>query len=173
MTHNEIEELFKGHFRSAVFISQMIVNSKEVAEDIVQDVFVKLLDIDIKSGGSVVTLLYTSVKNASIDYTRTKAIRINEPIINAHIPDNTNYELSSEEIEYADKLRRVILSIEALPEQSRNVVKLICLNHYSYSDTADKLGISVSTVKTHMYRSFKIMRKHLLDIATMAITLLH
>ena len=40
----DFEILFRTHFRSAVLISQMIVSSKEVAEDIVQEVFIRMLD---------------------------------------------------------------------------------------------------------------------------------
>ena len=50
-------------------------------------------------------------------------------------------------------------AIERLPEQSRRVVKLICLNNYSYADAASELGVSLATIKTHMYRSIKSLRK--------------
>jgi len=39
------------------------------------------------------------------------------------------------------------------------VVKLICLNNYSYADAASELGVSLATIKTHMYRSIKSLRK--------------
>ncbi len=156
----EFESLFRSHFRSAVFIAEMIVCSAEAAEDIVQDVFIKMLDCDMAKIKSPARFLYMSVRNAAVDYCRSHVIRVRESVRTTDIPDDTNYDLDSEEIEYANNLRKLFNAIEELPARSRDVVRLICLENYSYSDAADKLGMSLSTVKTHMYRSFKTLRKY-------------
>ena len=49
--------------------------------------------------------------------------------------------------------------IEALPEQGRRIFKMICIEHKSYVETARLLSLSLHTVKTHMSRSFKALRK--------------
>ncbi len=161
MISREYEHLFKDHYRSSVYIAEMIVNSRVVAEDIVQDVFLKLLDKDFQKIDHLANFLYTSVRNASIDHCRLRVIRTKEGVDLAQIPDNTDYDLTAHELEYADDLRKLLDAIESLPTQSRNVVKMICVERYSYKDAAQKLDMSVATVKTHMYRSFKRLRSRL------------
>lgn len=158
----EFESLFRTHFRSAVFIAEMIVCSRPAAEDIVQDVFIKMLGRDMSAVKSPARFLYTSVRNAAVDYCRMHMIHIKENIRTADIPDNTNYDLDSEEIEYANNVRKLFHAIEQLPPRSRDVVRLICLENYSYQETADRLDMSLSTVKTHMYRSFVALRKYMM-----------
>ena len=158
----DFEILFRTHFRSAVLVSQMIVSSKEVAEDIVQDVFIRMLDgYETEELRSPARFLYSSVRNASVDYVRTHSIHLFEHVQNLDIPDNSACDVTPDEIEYANNLRKLINAIDNLPERARNVVKMVCLNKYSYSDAASQLGMTVSTVKTHMYRTFKFLRKHM------------
>ena len=75
------------------------------------------------------------------------------------IADEVNFDLSRDDVERANRLHRLYQAIERLSEQSRKVVKLICLNNYSYADAASELGVSLATIKTHMYRSIKALRK--------------
>ncbi len=161
MISREYERLFRSHYRSSVFVAEMIVNSRQAAEDIVQDVFVKLLDKNIQKIDSPANFLYMSVRNAAIDHCRRRVIRAKEGVDLSQIPDNTDYELTANELEYANDVKKLFGAIESLPLQSRNVVKMICVEKYSYKDAAKKLGMSVSTVKTHMYRSFKTLRNRL------------
>ena len=164
MITSEFEVLFRNHFRSCVFVAEMIVNSREIAEDIVQDVFIKILDKNIQKINSPANFLYVTVRNAAIDYCRTHAVRTrNDVDISdmANIPDDVSGDLAPGEYEHANNVRKLFNAIECLPTQSRNVVKLICLENYSYKDAAKKLGLSVATIKTHMYRSLKTLRSRL------------
>ncbi|MDR1414898.1 MAG: sigma-70 family RNA polymerase sigma factor [Odoribacteraceae bacterium] len=157
MVNRKIEELFKGHFHAAVYIAHKIVSSRHVAEDIVQDVFIKMLEIDIDALESPAKFLYTSVHNGAIDYMRRNS-RLSKSSLLPDVPDNDFPDNMVEEIEYAENLAKLLDAIEQLPGQSREVVKLVCLSDCSYNDAAARLGISLSTVKTHMYRSFKRLR---------------
>ena len=55
--------------------------------------------------------------------------------------------------------RNLYRRIEALPEQGRRIFRMICIEHKSYVETARLLSLSLHTVKTHMSRSFKALRK--------------
>lgn len=163
MIRAEFEIFFRIHFRSAVLIAQRIVISKDAAEDIVQDVFVRMLDSDFSKIKSPASFLYTSVRNASIDYIRVNTVRIFEQLSDDKVNDlGSNCDLGEDDAEYLTNLHNLSQAIERLPEQARAVVKLVCLDKYSYQQAADKMGVSVNTVKTHMYRSFKNMKKNLL-----------
>ena len=66
-----LEELFNAHFRSAAYVAEEIVHSKSAAEDIVQDVFVKLARVDLSKIDSPTKYLYRCVRNAALDYEYT------------------------------------------------------------------------------------------------------
>lgn len=162
MITGEFELLFRHHFRSAVFIAEMIVCSRQAAEDIVQDVFIRMLGRDMSKVKAPASFLYTSVRNAAVDHCRAHMIHVKENLQAANIPDNTNYDLDSDEIEYANNLRKLFHAIEQLPPRSQEVIRLICLENHSYQQAADRLDMSLSTVKTHMYRSFLALRKYMM-----------
>lgn len=48
MISHSLEKLFNAHFRSAAYVAEEIVHSKSVAEDIVQEVFVRLARVDFR-----------------------------------------------------------------------------------------------------------------------------
>lgn len=155
-----LEELFNAHFRSAAYVAEEIVHSKSAAEDIVQDVFVKLARMDLSKINSPTKYLYLCVRNTALDYASTHRLRRWEELNGKEvIADEVNFDLSRDDVERANQLHRLYQAIERLSEQSRKVVKLICLNNYSYADAASELGVSLATIKTHMYRSVKALRK--------------
>ena len=57
-----------------------------------------------------------------------------------------------------EKLRK---EIQRLPEKCREVFIAIVLEGLSYKEVADKLGVSVNTVKTHYARALKQLRDNL------------
>ena len=154
------KELFRVFYSTLVEFSMNYVGQQDVAEDIVQEVFVRLARVDFSKIDSPVKYLYRCVRNAALDYASTHTLRRWEELNGSElIADEVNFDLSRDDVERANRLHRLYQAIERLPEQSRRVVKLICLNNYSYADAASELGVSLATIKTHMYRSIKSLRK--------------
>lgn len=153
----EIEQLFKEHYRFYRMLSYSYVEKWDIAEDIVQDVFVKILG---KSDSSKILNLnayvHRAVKNNSIKYSsRTKKL---ESI------DEISWEIPNpEELQIEDGPTTAILqeSIKNLPLRCKNVFELCALDGYKYKSAADHLGVSVNTVKTQMKRAYKILRHDL------------
>lgn len=167
MSLSEVEKLFKEHFHCAVYTAQTIVSSKEVAEDIVQNVFIKMLDINTKEVKVPARFLYTCVRNAALDYSRTHAYSL-RAMTNFKMAGEIELEeeecfdyLPATEADKLSRLRRVFAAVEQLPPRTREVVKHIYFNERSYQETADMLGVSLATVKSHMYQSFKMLREKL------------
>lgn len=167
MTLTQVEALFKNHFRLAVYTAQQIVQSKEVAEDIVQNVFIKLLDIDTGDVKFPVGFLYTCVRNAALDYSRTHAYSLRAMssfrLLREHDrPDDEGFDLlPAEESERLQRLAPLFRAVEQLPPRTREVVRQVYFHERSYQETADLLGVSLSTVKSHMYQSFRLLRERL------------
>ena len=57
---------------------------------------------------------------------------------------------------------QLYMYIEQLPPEQKKVI-LMSIEGYSWDEIAEKLGISVNTVKTHKSRGFKSLRSKLQD----------
>lgn len=158
---SEYESLFRRHFKLAVLYAERIVGSTHEAEDLVQEVFITLLDVDLEQIHHRESYLYRCVRNAAID-------RLHKRM------KNRFYDINSQEfVRLADdsplpgadeqtlieQVGRIYHRIEELPEQGRRIFRMICIEHKSYVETARLLSLSLHTVKTHMARSFKTLRK--------------
>lgn len=174
MTYSKKYELiFKSYYRALVTFA-MSYTSPDEAEDIVQEIFVKMWSngtFNKLSDTSIKSYLYTSVRNRSIDVIRSKKRTGSEQIdlISGEVVvDNENIESATinfeEEMERIDKIRRVYCAIEALPEQCRKIFKKIYLEEKSYLEVAQEMGLSLNTVKVQMYRASIKMKDLLLFI---------
>lgn len=68
---SEYEALFRQHFRLATLYAERIVGSAHEAEDIVQEVFIALLDVDFSQIRQKESYLYRCVRNAALATTCT------------------------------------------------------------------------------------------------------
>lgn len=164
---SEYETLFRRHFRLAALYAERIVGSAHEAEDIVQEVFITLLDVDFSQIRQKESYLYRCVRNAALDHLHTRMknrfydINAVEPV---RLADQSEQVDEQAQIE---QLANLYNRIEALPEQGRRIFRMICIEHKSYVETARLLSLSLHTVKTHMSRSFKTLRKMSLFFSTL------
>ena len=151
---SEYEALFRQHFRLATLYAERIVGSAHEAEDIVQEVFIALLDVDFSQIRQKESYLYRCVRNAALDHLHA---RMKNRFYD--INSKETVRLAAEENAPGEQIAAIYRRIEALPEQGRRIFKMICIEHKSYVETARLLSLSLHTVKTHMSRSFKALRK--------------
>jgi len=135
-----------------------------MAEDAIQHVFVKIweyhenLDVSL----SLKNYLYTMTKNYILNQIRNNnnAIRHNYQMLqsgNVQI-----YEQSLQEVmENEEKLKLFYEAINRLPEQKRMICLMKLEDKFSNQDIADKMNISINTVKTHYAQALKILKKYL------------
>lgn len=158
---SEYEALFRQHFRLAVLYAERILGSVHEAEDVVQEVFIALLDVDLSQIRHRESYLYRCVRNAALDRLhrrmKTRVFDLNSQEI-VRLADESPIP-GAEEQALVEQIGRIYRRIEALPEQGRRIFKMICIEHKSYVETARLLSLSLHTVKTHMARSFKALRK--------------
>lgn len=162
-TKQNFEQLFHHYYEPLCRFAFSLVDSVEMAEEIVSDVFVKIWkkqeNLAIKT--SLRAYLFTSVRNQSIDYLRKAVRQRTQPAeICSSFP--SNYD-SPEERTISSELEVFIeAAIDALPPQGRKIFRLSRDNGMKYHEIADHLHISIKTVETHMGRSLKYLRERLL-----------
>lgn len=130
-----------------------------LAEDIVQQVFLKLWESRSLFVGSVHlrNYLYTMIKNLVLNEIRDNFSDMEK-----------NYAVIQNAPEFEDKLQSALEEkdlfqhfykiLAELPEQKRKVCLLKIRDNLSNQEVADKLHISVPTVKSHYSQAIKLLR---------------
>ncbi|WP_316817069.1 RNA polymerase sigma-70 factor [Pedobacter nyackensis] len=157
-------EFYVENFRKLILVSDKYVKSIPVAEEIVQNIFLKiwedkglLTEID-----SIKSYLYRSTTNASINH-----INREKSLEKHHL--KIAESLTAEEIDNLDEQNEMIVllykEIELLPEKCREVFKLSRLEGMKYKAIAVHLNISEKTVENHMGHALKVLRFRILNHA--------
>ena len=166
--HGAYEALFKEHYRPLCAFAFQYVKSSDDAEEVVQDLFVKLWQdrkkLNITS--SLKAYLFTAVRNRSLNainkLKRNEALSDEMVDIDQNLPTGQAGEVDEDEEEMRNA--RVRSAIEQLPEMRRKVFKMSRFDGLKYREIAEKLGISIKTVENQMGSALKTLRTELADM---------
>jgi RNA polymerase sigma-70 factor (ECF subfamily) len=139
-----------------------------MAEDAVQHVFVKLWENtkDIEIGINLKNYLYTMTKNYILNQIRDHKETISVYYVNSQkeIPDDNHFLQRIEEEQVSMALYQ---AIDSLPAQKKEVCRLKIEEDISNQEIADRMGISIHTVKSHYQESIKMIRNYFRKIKLM------
>ncbi|MFT3740207.1 MAG: RNA polymerase sigma-70 factor [Breznakibacter sp.] len=149
--------VFDLYYRHLVLFALRYMGDKDLAENIVQNVFVKLwekrtsLDVD-----SVKAYLIVSVKNqCRNELKHSKIVREYE----------SRQPMGEEEPEpdFPDPevLERINRAIEEMPEQRKRIFKMNRVDGMRYKEIAETLHISPKTVEVQIGKALKYLRDNL------------
>ena len=152
-----IQRLFDRYYRPLVLFADEFLKDRSAAEDLVQDFFVKLWEDDYLLKVTASTLgsyLYSAVRNRAISFLQKKDVLRNSQELGV-------IDISVDVVEDIDEERMdiVMKEVELLPERTRQVVERVMLRGLKYKEAAEELHISVNTLKTHLTRALKQLRK--------------
>ena len=144
-----------GLYRVAFYI----LESQPDAQDVVQDLFIKLWNTrdELDKVLNLKAYCTTLIKNLCIDRIR-KASK--EQIIEPQA-DISESRTIDEDLIAKDKLGRVMAAIERLPKGQRNVVKMYVLEDMSYDEISEKTGMSNLTLRVLLSNARKTLRKEI------------
>lgn len=166
-----IRELFEQHYTPLVLFAKGYVTDLDTAKDIVQEVFVALIESrqTFDSVDNLKAYLYSAVKNKCLKYIRHEEVkkRYTTYIQNEISVDEETYENRVLEEEVYSLL---LHEIKKLPEQCRKVYMLV-LEGKGNGEIAEQLHLSVETVKSHKQVGKKILYQQLKKIIPLYILL--
>lgn len=147
------------------------VRNREDAEDVVQEVFtVAYLSLDKFEGKSKLsTWLYSIALNKSKEFLRSKTRKKRFGIFtvlekeDSHlVPEGTiNYEHPGIQLENKERAAIFFEAIDKLAENQRTAYTLHKIDGMSYSEVAELMGTSVSSVESLMFRAKKRLKEFL------------
>ena len=156
--------LFINYYSVLVSFAMKYLESQDVAEDIVQDVFVKIWESREKLGeiDNLSAYLYQMVRFKSFNYLRAEKIRQDATKSFAEELD----EIEMNEYIKNETFRIVMQTLEDLPYGSRNVFSR-AIQGYSAKEIAEELGIAVETVKKQKQIARRILKEKLGNLFTL------
>ena len=155
---NNIKSIWKDYHSALLGFIRSRVNEPDVADDILQDVFIKVhAKIDsLKDNKRLKPWIYQITRNAIVDYYRTRKphVELPESLV---APEHDETEVIRQEIESC-----IMPLIEGLPEHYRTAMILSEINGLSQKAVAEKLNLSLSGAKSRIQRG-RYMLKNTLD----------
>jgi RNA polymerase sigma-70 factor (family 1) len=140
------------------------VKSKEIAEEIIQELFttiwVKRMDIAVEH--AFASYIFTAVKYMVFKYFRSEQVkRAYTDSAKAQYADLDNY--TEEAILFDELNNRFEAALKELPAKSGHVFRLSRKEHKSNKEIAQQLGITEKAVEYHITKALALLRVNLKD----------
>lgn len=155
-------EIYDRYHIQMFYIAKKYVKSPTLAEDAVQDVFIKLwekrLVLDEKK--SIKGFLFTILKNHVLNMIRDKKEQIISfsQVKEILLPKKN---VTEDEIIYQEYVDILEQGKKELSDRKREIFELKTVEGKTNSEVADRLGLNIRTVKTHYYLSSKFIKVYL------------
>ena len=154
-----LEKYFRWMYRPLCLYALNITESYEDSEDIVQQIFVELLEKAVAGSlevGDMKGYLYTVVRNRAVKYAKKNQEKVSVESA-MYLTDENALSISVEEALVWDW-------IDALPTERRNIFLMAKQQGMKYKEIAIQLDISVKTVEGQMGKALKALRDKAIKI---------
>ncbi len=158
------QALFVDYYPSLISFAVKYVNHEEVAEDIVQDVFVKVWETreKLRDVDNLSAYLYQMVRFKCFNHLRAEKIR--QDATRSFTEEMDVVEMN--EYIREETFRIVMHVVDELPTGSRNVFSR-AIQGYSAKEIADELGITIETVKKQKQNARRVLKEKLGNLFTL------
>ncbi|HXB34319.1 MAG TPA: RNA polymerase sigma-70 factor [Puia sp.] len=152
------ERYYKEHLKYFFLAAFQYLRDTGRAQEVVNDIFVRLWqDADnILIRSSLRSYLYRAVVNTCLnELDKNKRDRKQQEEVSRQIDPAVEWK----EMEDNELKLRLYKAIDRLPEQCRKVFRMSRFEQLKQQEIADRLGISIKTVKNHITHALKLLQK--------------
>ena len=143
-------------------IKQIITDNSELANDVLQEVFINIwrkIETYDQSKGRLFTWMLNIARNASIDMLRSKSYQNTQK--NQELPDNVyKGAVSQTTLPDVDNIGLKKM-LEKLRPEHRVLVELAYLKGFTHEEIAEMMSIPLGTVKTRIRNALLQLREYL------------
>ncbi|MCU1351489.1 MAG: polymerase, sigma-24 subunit, subfamily [Acidimicrobiales bacterium] len=160
-----LAEAYRRHAGSVYGLAKRLLYDAALAEEIVQEVFLRLWNTPDKfdpGRGSLRSYLLAQCHGRSVDLLRSDTSRRRREERDHRRTAEAGYDVEHEvwDLAVADHVREVIAR---LPESERRAIELAYLGGHTYREVAELLSEPEGTVKSRIRSGLKRMRGELTD----------
>lgn len=168
------ESVFKEHYSALVKTARRVLIDIEPAEEVIQDLFVKLWEKrdSLVINTSLPAYLHKAAQNHAINYWKLqqKTLRYQE-YIGFDIEENAGTP-SDDQMLHNDLDKKVNSLMKTMPERRRMIFEMSRFEGLKNWQIAKQLNISIKAVEYHMAEALDFMRSKLTDYLPIIIGIL-
>lgn len=156
-------KFFNNNFPKVKNFAWQLLKSEEDAEDIAQDIFVKLWEnpelwtdrekMDSYLYTVVRNHIYNFLKHRSVEFAYLEVVEEKMKIAELEMPD------PDDDLRYHELELLIEMALERMPEQRRHVFIMSRKEGLTAQEIALRLNISVRTVQQHIYKAIQDLKK--------------
>ena len=151
----EIDQLFREHSQMLYRTAYSMLGNSADAEDVLQDVFLRLLRGEQASETNVRGYLYRAAINSSLNVIRSrKRLELTDSAERFEVPVDSHSSDAAEELH-----ARLSAALAELKPDDAHVLVLRYLHDHPNAEIARLLGVSRGTVAIRLFRSRQRLRK--------------
>jgi RNA polymerase sigma-70 factor (ECF subfamily) len=167
------KSIYEEYHSQLYFFALRFLKSRQLSEEIVHDVFLKLWETKhlLNTSLSFKSYLYTITKNLVLNVISRadKELKIKNEII-SYSPSSHN--IVEDDITYHEYEAIAHAAISRLPAQRQVVFRMCRLEGLTYEEVAEKLGISKGTVSDHMVKAVRSIKQFIMVHADITLIIL-
>lgn len=159
LTLAQYKSAFNELYPSLCIFSNKYIENLEISKDIVQEVFIKVWEdkVEFQNEVTIKSYFYTSVKNKSLDYLKSKRYKSTQSIAEEDIPQWDMDPFFLREVVISETSLLVEKAINTLPRKCAQIIKL-SIEGLTNSEIAEELGISLHTIKAQKKIAYKRLK---------------
>lgn len=155
-----IKALYDMYSGALMGVISRIIKQPEVAEDLLQETFVKIWNSAgsyDSSKGRLFTWMMNVARNLSIDKLRSKDFK--NSVKNQDIENNVNFIDEQKKVYFNADVLGLKEMVTNLKPEFKNVLDMVYFKGYTHVEAAEELNLPLGTVKTRIRMAIIELRK--------------
>jgi len=156
-----VEALYDMYSSSLFGVISRIIIDTAVAEDVLQETFVKIwrsFPSYNTDKGRLFTWMVNIARNLSIDKIRSKDFKNQNK--NQELENNVTFIDEQSNTVYKPELLGIKELVDTLKPEQKSILDLVYFKGYTHVEAADELGVPLGTIKTRLRMAIVQLRKH-------------
>lgn len=158
------DEIYFEHYKMVYNLALQYVQNKEDAEEITQDVFVKVFENinSFKKQASLKTWIYRISINQSLDFIKAKKAQKRSFLTNLfslhdekYKFEPTNFDHPGIELEQKESCQKIFEAINQLSDNQKTAIILLKIEGKSQAETAEIMNLNVKALESLFQRAKK------------------
>lgn len=158
------ELVYEKYHKLLYVLAYRYLMDKDRAEDAVQNVFVKLWEYRerLNIGISLRNFLFTMTKNHVLNVIRDENTALEKQYELAQCASEYDDDLV-EKLEKRERMALFYEAVDKLPPQKKAICRMKVEEELSTKEIAERMNLSVNTIKTHYAEALKAIRQQLAE----------
>ena len=156
-----LDVLYDNYSNALFTVILKVVNSREIAEDVLQEAFVKIwnsFESYNAEKGRLFTWMVNVTRNLAIDKVRSKDYRNHSK--NQNIENNVFIIDNARNTSYNPDHLGVKALLKKLKPEQQSIIELVYFKGYTHAEVSEELNVPLGTVKTRIRMGIQHLRQY-------------